>query len=110
MFENMNIESKDYDFKIYYIWFEYFYCYVFMKLCISFYDVIFIVLYLLRRILFIFNIDFLSLKIVILFWLCILLLGMVIVVDEVIGNIINDFKIVGIFNDIVIIFIDDKIS
>lgn len=58
--ENTNIESKDYDFKIYYIWFEHFYCYVFTKLCTSSYDVIFIVLHLLRRILFTLNTHFLS--------------------------------------------------
>lgn len=108
--ENTNIESKDYDFKIYYIWFEHFYCYVFTKLCTSSYDVIFIVLQLLRRILFTLNTDFLSSKIVTLFRPCIPSSGMVTAVDEVIGNITNDLKTAGIFNDTVIIFTADKIS
>lgn len=110
--ENTNIESNDYDFKIYYIWswFEHFYCYFFTKLWTSSYDVIFIVLHLLRRILFTLNTDFLSSKIVTLFRPCIPSSGMVTAVDEVIGNITNDLKTAGIFNDTVIIFTADKIS
>lgn len=103
--ENTNIESKDYDFKIYYIWFEHFYCYVFTKLCTSSYDVIFIVLHLLRRILFLFE-----LKNLYYIRPCIPSSGMVTTMDGAIGNITKGLKTAVIFNDTVIIFTTDKIS